>query len=508
MARRTRSRIVLVLACILAVEGCSSVPDVSTPSGASAASAALSDATGAATRKRARPTPTSGPTPTPSAVGLHGFPGTAILGAPTDSSVVLSLIAGSDLDVFVEYGSASGQYPVRTTTMSMKAGQPLEVALSGLSPNASTAYRIRYRAPGTTVFQAAAEQSFHTQRSVNDSFTFAVEADPHVDVDGKMQPALFRAELENVGAAQPDFLVDLGDTFLGDKFATSAAQLSAQYANVRNYFGIVGPSVPLYLVNGNHEGEDGYGLDGTANNLAVWSAVARRTYYPEPSAGSFYSAATGQVPFIGERDSYYAWQWGDALFVVLDPYSYTTTNPKQSGDMWDWTLGEAQYRWLTQVLSSSPATYKFVFFPPHDRRHPRRHRAGRPVRVGRGHASPGPTSSTPSARVGPADPPAVREVRRDDLLPGSRPSLRPPGARRGRLPGGARRPRRSVTRRTRRFAYTSGVILDSPGSLKVTVASTGITVDYVRSSVTASGAPGPDNGTVVYSYTILRPSGT
>jgi hypothetical protein len=41
----------------------------------------------------------------------------------------------------------------------------------------------------------------------------------------------------------------------------------------------------------------------------------------------------------------------------------------------------------------------------------------------------------------------------------------------------------------------------------VTVAATGVTVDYVRSSVTSGGGPGADNAEVVYSYTIPKPSG-
>jgi len=47
--------------------------------------------------------------------------------------------------------------------------------------------------------------------------------------------------------------------------------------------------------------------------------------------------------------------------VVLDPYYYTATNPKQSGDMWLYTLGDEQYQWLEQVLETSEAKYKFVF---------------------------------------------------------------------------------------------------------------------------------------------------
>jgi hypothetical protein len=73
------------------------------------------------------------------------------------------------------------------------------------------------------------------------------------------------------------------------------------------------------------------------------------------------------VEFVGLREDYYAWEWGDALFVVLDPFWYTTTKPHSdggvpgSGDNWDWTLGQEQYDWLCQTLEESSATFKFVF---------------------------------------------------------------------------------------------------------------------------------------------------
>jgi hypothetical protein len=63
----------------------------------------------------------------------------------------------------------------------------------------------------------------------------------------------------------------------------------------------------------------------------------------------------------GVRDGYYAWTWGDALFVVLDPYWYSIEKPRPGEGNWDLTLGEAQYRWLEQTLQKSQAWYKFVF---------------------------------------------------------------------------------------------------------------------------------------------------
>ena len=57
-------------------------------------------------------------------------------------------------------------------------------------------------------------------------------------------------------------------------------------------------------------------------------------------------------------ENYYAWEWGDALFVVLVPYWPTKNRGK---DPWNRTLGTEQYQWLTQTLEQSTASCKFVF---------------------------------------------------------------------------------------------------------------------------------------------------
>jgi hypothetical protein len=83
------------------------------------------------------------------------------------------------------------------------------------------------------------------------------------------------------------------------------------------------------------------------------------------------------LPAIGGdqyREDYYAWTWGDALFVVLDPFQYTMDKPygtvtgsgedddeTVSGDQWNWTLGLQQFNWFKQTLQNSNARFKFVF---------------------------------------------------------------------------------------------------------------------------------------------------
>ncbi|MEY4089169.1 MAG: hypothetical protein RJB55_1440, partial [Verrucomicrobiota bacterium] len=96
-----------------------------------------------------------------------------------------------------------------------------------------------------------------------------------------------------------------------------------------------------------------------------WNLIARKLYYPTPVPDTFYSASRETREVAGKNElleNYYAWEWGDALFVVLDPYGNTVQNPNSNPqDNWRWTLGRTQYDWLKQTLEGSRAKYKFLF---------------------------------------------------------------------------------------------------------------------------------------------------
>ena len=72
---------------------------------------------------------------------------------------------------------------------------------------------------------------------------------------------------------------------------TSYEQVAATYREMRPFFGLLAGSAPLFLVNGNHDGELGWRLNGTADNLAVWATQARQTFYPNPTPDTSTAAA-------------------------------------------------------------------------------------------------------------------------------------------------------------------------------------------------------------------------
>ena len=288
-----------------------------------------------------------------------------LLGRPTDTSIAVSVLASNDLQVYLEYGTQSGVYTGQTATTAVSNAVPTHLTLSSLTPNQRYYYRLRYSATGGAPFSASPERTFVTQRARGSTFTFDIEADPHYrDTNSTVDPALWRQTLTNILADQPDFLIDLGDTFMDEKVGvTNYAGVAMLRQEVReNFFSIVGHSTPLFLVNGNHDAELGWLRDGTANNLAVWGAQARATYFPCPIPGSFYSGSAITEPDLpGPRDGYYSFDWGNALFVVLDPFWDTSSKPSQTRDVWGWTLGTNQFAWLQRTLAQSTATFKFVF---------------------------------------------------------------------------------------------------------------------------------------------------
>jgi len=295
------------------------------------------------------------------------FNGNIVLGAPTDNSIAIKLYsADQNGSITVEYGKLPGQYSQSSKTSNLQSNQTLLVSLEGLSANTAYYYRVNFQ-PTNGSLGVGQEYSFHTARPPGASFTFTVQADSHLDENSSLDQ--YRNTLANVLLDKGDFHIDLGDTFMTEKYlqplspilgmAPDQAAVNTRYVYERNNFGRFTHSVPLFLVNGNHDGELGWINDGTAQVLPVWATTARQNYFLNPKPSAFYSGDSYSEPFVGQRASWYAWQWGDALFVALDPY--WSSKVQASKDGWNITLGERQYRWLAATLAASTATYKFIF---------------------------------------------------------------------------------------------------------------------------------------------------
>lgn len=290
---------------------------------------------------------------------------TELLGRPTNNSITIQAFFDLDVDVSIQYGTSSGVYNNQTSWVNVVANTPAEVVLTGLSSNTKYFYRMLYRLPNATTFTTRAEHTFQTQRPVGSSYKYVVQADPHMDEQSNIP--LYQLCLQNQLDDAPDFMIDLGDFIMTDKLKNLTTNsiphdtIPYRCKLLRSNYERLCHSVPLFIALGNHEGEAGWYLNGTPNNIAVWDTQERQKYFLNPAPdGNFYTGDTTIHNYVGLRENYYSWQWGDALYIVLDPYWYTSPKPTATTG-WRWTLGQTQYNWLKNTLATSTATFKFVF---------------------------------------------------------------------------------------------------------------------------------------------------
>ena len=281
-------------------------------------------------------------------VPTHPFD--VILGRPTANSITLSILCYKPTSGQVEYWNSADK-KLKTKQISFEPAKPTEVLLTDLQPDKQYFYRIIFE-NGKTVSDIF---RFHTQRSKNSYFTFTITADSHLDENASVEN--YKTTLLNAAGDSADFHFDLGDTFMTDKYREQYKNAFNQYIAQRYYFGLL--QSPLFIVLGNHDGETGQRLNGTENNPTVWSNLTRKTYFPNPVPNNFYTGDSSELPFIGLPQDYYAFEWGNAQFIVLDPFLFTARSGMDNP--WERTLGKAQYDWLKSTLENSKATFKFVF---------------------------------------------------------------------------------------------------------------------------------------------------
>jgi len=285
-----------------------------------------------------------------------------ILGRPTKSSITVRTLPFEQGQGRIRYRaisstpSSSIAPEQQTDWLEYQSHSPLNIELSNLLPNTRYNYFWEYRTNQNSTVESSPEFSFHTQRSSSDEFAFTVSSDSHLDENSSGE--VYLRTLANAYADQPDFHLELGDTFMTGKYKQPEFSYG-HYLSQRYYFGSICHSVPLFFVVGNHDGES------TSRGNTLWATRTRKSLFPNPSPNDFYSGNKDQLDGIGNLDDYYAWQWGDALFIALDPYRYTTERPRRGESNtrgnWFWTLGDAQYQWFKSVLEKSDAKYRFVF---------------------------------------------------------------------------------------------------------------------------------------------------
>lgn len=286
-----------------------------------------------------------------------------ILGRPTDTSITIRVLTSAEGQGFVTYRAEGASEGKSTKGVKFTVDQPRDIVLEGLQPDTRYTYHWHWQPTGSMTPEQSDGFTFHTQRARGNSFTFTVTADSHLD-ENTSGPVYLRT-LANALADQPDFHFELGDTFMTGKYVRPEYALG-QYRAQRYFLGHLCHSAPLFFVLGNHDGESG------GRGSMTWASQTRKLYFPNPSPTAFYPGNQQKEPEIGFPEDYYAWNWGDAQFIVLDPFRYTTRRPRgnkggtsnsanDDSDSWSWTLGTEQYQWLKRVLAQNSPKYRFVF---------------------------------------------------------------------------------------------------------------------------------------------------
>jgi|GEM_PF-672702 len=260
------------------------------------------------------------------------------------------------------------------------AGDVAQWAVEGLDPGLRYDYEIRV-AGGQDSDQNGGQDggqvqtlylgSAITAREPGSAFTFAVLADSHIlprdpfpagtslaeDLFGVEENTLFSVA-SDIAAANPDFMINLGDMLDYHPFGYNGpppdeAWARIAYLNYRRLLGDTLGHAAHFAVIGNWDGEDGF---FTPEEIAR-STSQRMLYLPGPRPDTYPQSGS-------PNEDYYAFTWGDALFVVLNVMTYTPTAHLLGADPGvpdDWTLGDEQRAWLEQTLAGASSKWRFLF---------------------------------------------------------------------------------------------------------------------------------------------------
>jgi len=299
--------------------------------------------------------------------GAMGFElvGSPLVFAPTATSFSLSVVLASGDPDYVRavVRPASGGAWVGTGSAEYPTDDVVEWTFYDLSPGTTYEY---------LVFADIDEQPelgtgrVTTQREPGQPFTFTLVTDTHIPprsyvpldlgTENSHESTLLTVAQE-MAAASPDFVMNLGDMLDFHMFGFNdpppdGSWTRLGYLNYRRLYAQTLGFAPHFFVIGNWDGENGCNGD-----LAIERSRAQRLLYaPGPTPDTYPQGGS-------ENEDYYAFTWGDALFVVLNVMTYTSGCHYLSYDPGvadDWTLGEAQLAWLQTTLAGATSKWRFL----------------------------------------------------------------------------------------------------------------------------------------------------
>jgi predicted phosphodiesterase len=248
----------------------------------------------------------------------------------------------------------------RSPELTAAPGAFVEWTLDGLEAGTSYEYEVLSAVPGGDPAPLSAGR-FTTQRLGEVGFDAALITDAHTGtfVDGRGPVEVLDEVVRNVRRDRPDFVIALGDNvaWSTSRNAPQEDDVAAQraYTMYRRHLAPLSMSCPHFGLIGNWEGESG---KLPSESIALVEGVRRR-FTPNPNGATYPQGGS-------EREDYYAFEWGPALFVILNVQSYTAPSGDQPtlrddvSVVGDWTLGPEQFAWMEATLAASDHPFKFI----------------------------------------------------------------------------------------------------------------------------------------------------
>jgi len=167
----------------------------------------------------------------------------AILSRPSTNSITFDILSKINSEVAILYGPTSNKYMFQTKVNAVKANTPLELTIGSLKVDNQYFYTIQYKNESQTQTINTPEDTFHTARLTGKTFTFDIQADPHLDEQS--DATTYKQTLQNVGSDKPDFLIDLGDMSMTEKLQVKNDEnIKNRYLLNRSYYDPICQSVP------------------------------------------------------------------------------------------------------------------------------------------------------------------------------------------------------------------------------------------------------------------------
>jgi hypothetical protein len=316
------------------------------------------------------------------AAGGDGGGGGAVGGGGGDDAVPAFLLLGAPLafsPTAHAFGLNVALWRGDPARLELFVRRPLETTWRPAGPAAHPApdlasWWVTDLAPGTTYeyLLLSPEGPLYggtvvTQRPPGTPFSAVLLTDPHIPPRA-LEPgdmtiandteATLSLIADRIVPLHPDFLINLGDILDFHAFGfndppPSSAWTRLGYLGYRRLLGDALGYGAHFGVIGNWDGENGC----NGEELIERSRSQRLLYEPNPGPDTYPEGGSA-------NQDYYAFTWGDALFIVLNVMTYTSSCHRLDyfpGAADDWTLGETQLAWLRATLANATSKWRFTF---------------------------------------------------------------------------------------------------------------------------------------------------